>query len=94
MFNIGGKEVLKVRSNSDHEFPLVFSKEGQEYLGVHIASIKSKGFKCDYHYHVNHKKIYQIEYFDGFVGFLKSSGYKVLGIYCIVLIHLAFVNKD
>jgi len=86
----GKKVLLESREKSKYKFPLLFTNEGQKYMGLHIASIKSKVFKVDYYY--NNGYISSIEYINGIGGFLMSCAYAVLG-YFLQLIPVGEVKK-
>lgn len=86
----GKKILLEKREESKHKFPLLFTKEGGEYMGIHIASIKSKVFKVDYYYRNGY--ISYITYTNGVGGALLSLAYSTLG-YFLQLIPVGEVKK-
>ncbi|KOS61505.1 hypothetical protein FJQ98_16295 [Lysinibacillus agricola] len=86
----GRKLLLEKREKSKYKFPLLFTKEGQEYMGSHIASIKSKTFKVDYYFKNGY--ISSITYTNGIGGFLLASTYAILG-YVLQLIPVEDVKK-
>lgn len=82
--------LLERRENSEYKFPLLFTEEGQSYMGTHIASIKSKTFKVDYYFKNGY--ISFITYTNGIGGFLLASVYALLG-YSLQLIPVEDVKE-